>query len=178
MRSCAPRPRSSGYASSGARRRPCSPKSRKSLTAIERAARETESKLAAVAGARARAEEDFTVAKELEAEAEAALAAFAAGDDPEPALVQAQGQVEKLRGALTEAQAAILNLERERRARTERRSAIAIERERWTTRSAGAGQQIDTLKARLAETRGELEELGRHAGAHRGAQGQAAHRLE
>jgi len=74
-------------------------------------------------------------------------------------LVQAQGQVEKLRGALTEAQAAILNLERERRARTERRSAIAIERERWTTRSAGAGQQINTLKARLAETRGELESL-------------------
>ncbi len=134
-------------------------KSRESLTAIERAARETESKLAAVAGARARAEEDFTIAKELEAEAEAALAAFAAGEDPEPALVQAQGQVEKLRGALTEAQAAILNLERERRARTERRSAIAIERERWTTRSAGAGQQIDTLKARLAETRGELESL-------------------
>jgi chromosome segregation protein len=134
-------------------------KSRESLTAIERAARETESKLAAVAGARARAEDDFTVAKQLEAEAEAALAAFAAGDDPEPTLVQVQGQVEILRAALTEAQAAILNLERERRARAERRSAIAIERERWTTRSAGAGQQIDTLKARLAETRGELDSL-------------------
>ncbi len=132
-------------------------KSRESLTAIERAARETESKLAAVAGARARAEEDMLTATQLEAEAEAALSAFAAGEDPEPALVKVQVQVETLRSALTEAQAAILELERERRARGERRNAIAVDRERWTTRSAG--QQIDTLKARLAETRTELESL-------------------
>jgi chromosome segregation protein len=68
-------------------------------------------------------------------------------------------QVETLRTALTEAQAAILGLERERRTRGERRTAIAIERERWTTRSAGAGQQLDTLKARLTDTKTELESL-------------------
>ena len=34
-------------------------------------------------------------------------------------------------------------------------------------RSAGAGQQLDTLKARLADTKTELESLRRHAGAHR-----------
>jgi chromosome segregation protein len=134
-------------------------KSRESLTAIERAARETESKLAAVAGARARAEEDFQVAKELEASAEAALIAFAAGDDPESGLTQIQGQVETLRSAFTEAQAAIIGLERERRARAERRNAIGVDRDRWTTRSSGAGQQIDTLKARLTETQTELESL-------------------
>ena len=134
-------------------------KSRESLTAIERAARETESKLAAVAGARARAEEDLLIAKRLEAEAEAALSAFAATEDPEPALAKIQAQVETLRSALTEAQAAILGLERERRTRGERRNAIAVERERWTMRSAGAGQQIDTLNARLADTRTELESL-------------------
>jgi len=134
-------------------------KSRESLTAIERAARETESKLAAVAGARARAEDDLRVAKQLEAEAETALAAFAAAENPEPALATMQTRVETLRSALTEAQAAILGLERERKARLERSAAITVERERWTTRSAGAGQQIETLKARLAETRTELESL-------------------
>ncbi len=134
-------------------------KSRESLTAIERAARETESKLAAVAGARARAEDDLRAAKQLEAEAETALAAFAAAENPEPALATMQTRVETLRSALTEAQAAILGLERERKARLERSAAITVERERWTTRSAGAGQQIETLKARLAETRTELESL-------------------
>ena len=134
-------------------------KSRESLTAIERAARETESKLAAVAGARARAEEDLLVARRLEADAEAALSAFATSEDPEPTLAKVQVQVETLRTALTEAQAAILGLERERRTRGERRTAIAVERERWTTRSAGAGQQLDTLKARLTDTKTELESL-------------------
>ncbi len=134
-------------------------KSRESLTTIERAARETESKLATVAGARARAEDDLHVAKELEASAEAALSAFATGEDPEPALTLIQTQVETLRSALTDAQAAILGLERERRTRGERRLAIGVDRDRWTTRSAGAGQQIDTLKARLTEAQAELESL-------------------
>ena len=134
-------------------------KSRDSLTAIERAARETESKLAAVAGARARAEQDLVLAQELEAEAEAGLAAITAEADPEPALRDVQALVETRRSALAEAQAAILGLERERHARSERHSAIGVERERWTTRSAGASQQIDTLKARVAEARTELEAL-------------------
>jgi chromosome segregation protein len=131
-------------------------KSRDSLTALEKAARETESKLAAVAGARASADEDLAVAERLQSEAKAALAAFAAAEDPEPALASAQAEAEALAAALTEAQAAILGLERERRMRVERCNAITVERERWATRSAGAGQQIDTLKARLDETRTEL----------------------
>ncbi len=134
-------------------------KSRDSLTAIERAARETESKLAAVAGARVRAEQDLVLAQELEAEAGAGLAAITAEADPEPALRDVQVLVETRRSALAEAQAAILGLERERHARSERHSAIGVERERWTTRSAGASQQIDTLKARVAEARTELEAL-------------------
>ena len=56
-----------------------------------------------------------------------------------------------------EARAQILELERERRTRAERKSAIEIERERWTTRSGGAGQQIDALKARFTEAQTELE---------------------
>ena len=134
-------------------------KTRESLTAIERAARETESKLATVAGARARAEQDHIVAKEAVAAAEAALADFAKTEDPEPELAETQGHVATRRTALGDARAAILELVRERRVRAERQAAIGVEHERWKTRSAGAGQQIDTLKARLDEAKTELQSL-------------------
>ena len=134
-------------------------KTRESLTAIERAARETESKLATVAGARARAEQDLIVAKEAVAAAEAALADLAKTEDPEPELAEMQGRVATRRTALGDARAAIVELERERRVRAERQAAIGVEYERWTTRSAGAEQQIDTLKARLDEAKTELQSL-------------------
>jgi chromosome segregation protein len=134
-------------------------KTRESLTAIERAARETESKLAAVAGARARADQDLVVARDALADVERAHAAFLAAEDPEPALAEAQAQAETRRAALADARAAISELERERRSRTERHAAIGAERERWGTRGTGAEQQIETLKARLAEAQTELEGL-------------------
>jgi len=134
-------------------------KTRESLTTIERAARETESKLAGVAGARARAEQDLAVARQAQADVEEALAAFARAEDPEPALNETQGIVETRRTALADARATISELERERRVRAERQAAIGVERERWVTRSAGADQQIATLKQRLAETQGELHGL-------------------
>ncbi len=134
-------------------------KTRDALTAIERAARETESKLAAVAGARARAEQDLIVAQEAAAGADAALSALATTEDPEPALAETQSLVGTRRTALADARAEISSLERERRARAERLAAIAVERERWMTRSTGAQQQIDTLKARLAEAQAELRGL-------------------
>ena len=45
------------------------------------------------------------------------------------------------------------------RTRADRRTAIGVERDRWTIRSAGAEKQIETLKARLAETEQELRGL-------------------
>jgi chromosome segregation protein len=134
-------------------------KTRESLATIERAARETDSKLAAVAGARARADQDLVVAKEAARAAEAALAALAETEDPEPALAQKQTDVTARRTAVAEARAAIVELERERRLRAERQAAIAVERERWTTRSCGAEEQIGTLQARLAEAKSELQTL-------------------
>jgi chromosome segregation protein len=134
-------------------------KTRESLTAIERAARETESKLAAVSGARARAEQDVVLAREAHAEADRLLSAFFAAPNPEPSLAEAQTQAVQKRTELAEARAHILELERERRRRAERKSAIEDERERWTTRSGGANQQIGSLRTRLTETKTELESM-------------------
>ena len=92
-------------------------KTRESLTAIERAARETESKLAAVSGARARAEEELVVAKDMLAEAEQAVAAFAAAEDLEPALAAAKTEADARRtDAGRSARGAVSDIERERRA--------------------------------------------------------------
>lgn len=134
-------------------------KTRESLTEIERAARDTESKLAAVAGARARAEQDIVIAKTALSESETAFNAFAKAEDLEPALAEAQAAAEARRSTLADARAAISELERERRARTGRIAAIGVESERWGTRSSGAEQQIETLKVRLGEAQTELESL-------------------
>ncbi|MGI9404474.1 MAG: chromosome segregation SMC family protein, partial [Hyphomicrobium sp.] len=132
---------------------------REALTVIERSARETESKLAAVAGARARAEQERVLAKEAQTQLEKTLAEFSAADDPAPALAEAQGLAEMRRSSLADARATISALDRDKRLRAERQQAISVERERWSTRSAGADQQIETLKSRLMETRSELDTL-------------------
>ncbi len=134
-------------------------KTRDSLTTIERAARETEAKLAAVSGAKARAEEELKLAQQALSEAEASVAELAAAEDLEPLLIAAKTDAEMRRGAVAEARAALSDVERERRARADRGAAIGVERERWTTRSSGAERQIETLKARLVETESELQSL-------------------
>ncbi len=134
-------------------------KTRESLTTIERAARETESKLAAVSGAKARAEEELTVAEQALEKAEADVAALAAAANPEPLLSAAKTEAEVKRIALAEARGALGDIERERRARADRIAAIGVDRERWTTRSSGAERQIETLRARLGEARTELDSL-------------------
>jgi chromosome segregation protein len=134
-------------------------KTRDSLTTIERAARETEARLAAVSGAKARAEEELKLAQQALSEAEASVAELAAAEDLEPLLIAAKIDAEMRRGAVAEARAALSDVERERRARADRGAAIGVERERWTTRSSGAERQIETLKARLVETESELQSL-------------------
>jgi chromosome segregation protein len=134
-------------------------KTRESLTTIERAARETESKLAAVSGARARAEEEMKVATQALADAESFLAAFEGAEDLEPALVAARGDAETRRMKVAEARAEVSDIERQRRARADRSAAMSVERDRWTTRSSGAEQQVATLKERLHETEAELDGL-------------------
>ena len=71
-------------------------------------------------------------------------------------LAAAQKETAELRTKASESRTELITLEREHRARSERQTAIVAERERWQTRSAGAGEQIATLKERIAETQGEV----------------------
>ena len=129
------------------------------LTAMERQARETEAKIAAVSDARGRAEEALVESHELLGQTEAALAALSGTDALEAELAATQAQTASLRSRVTESRTELITLEREHRARTERSAAIALEHERWKTRSAGAEQQIATLKERSGEAETEIAKL-------------------
>ncbi len=132
---------------------------RDALTLIERAARETEGKLAAVSEAKERAQDDLIEANERLAETETALEILNGGEDLLPAVARAQSNTNALRLAASEARTQLATLVRERQMRAERAAVARSERERWSTRQAGAEQQLATLQKRFDETRGELNAL-------------------
>ncbi len=132
---------------------------RELLTAMEKQARETESKLAGVADAKERGQEAMTEARSLLGETEAAAAALGSTEPLEAKLDAAQKSTAKLRFEVSEAKTELITLEREHRARAERQTALTTECERWSTRSAGARQQIATLDQRIGEARPEIERL-------------------
>ena len=129
------------------------------LTGMERQARETETRMAAVNDAKSRAQEALLEAHELQAETETALETLSGTEALEADLAQAQQTAAKTRSRVSETKTELISLEREHRARGEREAAIKIERERWVTRSSGAEQQIATLKQRAAETKAEIEKI-------------------
>src|SRR5581483_8503366 len=129
------------------------------LTAMERQARETEAKIAAVADARGRTQEALAEAHEQLSETQTALEALGGMEALEADLAAAQTEAASLRTRVSESRTELITLEREHRARTERSAAIGLEQERWRTRSSGADQQIATLKERIAEVEGEITRL-------------------
>jgi chromosome segregation protein len=132
---------------------------REMLTAMERQARETEAKIAAVADAKSRTQEESLEAHELLSETESALQSLAGTEGLEAELATAQQDTSGLRLQVTEAKSELVALEREHRARTERQAAIKVECERWDTRSQGAIKQVATLEQRFAEAKTEIDKL-------------------
>jgi len=129
------------------------------LTAMERQARETEARIAAVADARSNAQEALAEAHMQLAETEESLKSLAGTEGLEAELATAQKETATLRTNVAEGRTELITLEREHRARTERQAAIGLEQERWRTRSSGADQQIATLKERIASTEAEVAKL-------------------
>jgi chromosome segregation protein len=132
---------------------------RDTLTAMERQARETEARIAAVADAKSSAQEALADAHLRLSETQSALEALGGMEALEAELAAAQASAAELRARVSESRTELITLEREHRARTERSAAIALEIERWRTRSAGADQQVATLKERIAEAEPEIASL-------------------
>jgi len=129
------------------------------LTAMERQARETEARIAAVADARSRAQEALADANAHLEATRVALAALGPTEGLEAELAAAQKAAAALRAQVSEGRTELITLEREHRARTERQAAIGLEQERWRARAAGADQQIATLMERIAGTEAEMTKL-------------------
>ncbi|MEZ5852968.1 MAG: AAA family ATPase [Hyphomicrobiaceae bacterium] len=132
---------------------------RELLTVIERQARETEAKLAALEEGRTRTEDGLQTAHERLAEVTAAIEIMADDENVEADLLEAEERTRSFRTKAGEQRAALNNLERERGLRAERYKTVKAEHERWSSRGAGADAQIASLRERLAEAETELETL-------------------
>ncbi|MFO7478489.1 MAG: chromosome segregation protein SMC, partial [Methyloceanibacter sp.] len=132
---------------------------RDKLTVIERQARETEAKLAAVAEARERLNADFAEARTRLAETEAAREAEAQAENLDPVANAAHEAAQSARREAGEARGRLQGLRRERQLNAERQASCRADHDRWTQRQAGAEQQLSTLEQRLTETTAELAML-------------------
>ena len=131
------------------------------LQTIEKKRRETESKLAAITGARSSSEHDLA---EAQAKLEEATAAVVRLSDEaiaahEAQRAEAETRAQAARSRVAELRAAVASLARARQERAQRRTATKAELERWQARSGGAGDQISALDERCQEARAELATL-------------------
>ncbi len=134
-------------------------RAREGLSKAERAAQDTNSRLAALGEALSRTRAQNAEAAEQKREAEASLAAAAPAADLEVRLDAMRADISVKRGAYTAAKSALDGIDREIRQRRERLAAIASERGRWANRAKSAEGQIGTLEARVGEVRTELAAL-------------------
>ena len=132
-------------------------KTREQLTVLEKRARESETRLAAVNAQRLRADEELTHAQSRHVEIEAQIVTMSQGEDLEPQLREAQGDAEAARKAVAEARVLHATLERDRQIRVERIRHVSADITRWKNRQDGAEGQVTSLAARLEETVSELE---------------------
>lgn len=130
---------------------------RQQLTAMEKQARESESRLAAISAQQLRADDDLTTAQARHVEIEAHIVSMSEGEDLEPQLKSAQAEAEDARRAVAEARVRLGGLERDKQIRAERLRHAASDITRWQGRQRSAEEQVATLESRLAETREELK---------------------
>ncbi len=132
---------------------------RDQLTVVERAARDTQGKLAGLAEAKERAEDDLVEAHSKLDELVVTLDLMDEAEDAAPELGIAEAAASKARSVVAEARQAATQLIRERQVRRERQSGLREELQRWTARATRAAAQVETLRARLPELRAELATL-------------------
>ncbi len=132
---------------------------RNRLAVIEKQARETEAKLAAVAEAKERLAADFAEARARLAETQSARDEEAKAENLDPIANAAHETAQAARRAAGEARGKLQAFRREHQLNTERQKSARADRDRWTARLQGAEQQIKSLEERLTETRAELETL-------------------
>ena len=130
---------------------------RQQLTVMEKLARESETRLAAVAAQRSRADEDLMAAQSRHVEIEAHIVTMSQGEDLEPQLKAAQADAESARRQVAEARVILGGVERDRQIRAERIRHATAEVARWKGRQTSAEGQLADLQGRHTETSSELQ---------------------
>ena len=129
------------------------------LAIMDRQARETEARLAALGEARERLEQDFAEARQRLEATLAQLEAETAAEDLEPLANAAHEAATAARRAAGEANSHLQTLIRDRQLNAERLRSADVERARWKQRGESAEQHRVSLTQRLEETAAELEGL-------------------
>ena len=132
---------------------------RDALTLIGQAARDTDSRLAALTEAQQRAEDDLIEAHGRRDELSMTLDLLEDGDDPASELAALDASAQRARSVVADARQAATLLIRERQARRERHGVLRTELQRWRERQATAAAQSLVLRGRLPELRSELATL-------------------
>ena len=130
---------------------------RQQLTVMEKSARESETRLAAVTAQRGRADEELTSAQARHVEIEAHIVTMSQGEDLEPQLKAAQADAEAARKAVAEARVALGGIERDRQIRAERIRHATAEITRWKGRQTSAEEQVASLSQRAGDAKSELQ---------------------
>jgi chromosome segregation protein len=131
------------------------------LDELGRLIAETETKLAAIAGARQRSEAERDEQHAMVAEAEAALGEFPTSrlETLQAARDAAQEQAQGLRSEVAEKRATLNALHAQRLDRQRRVNQLKLDLKRWQERSLAAERQLSALGDRIAEASAQLDEL-------------------
>jgi chromosome segregation protein len=129
---------------------------RDALTIMERAARETDQRLATATEARDAASEALVEANERLAEVDMQLEGLGESDPFEDQLTSAQEDAVERRQAVADARAELATLEREQRDRDARLQTIEADIERWTSRTANADEQLEIIRERIEAAEEEM----------------------
>jgi len=134
---------------------------RSKLEGVQRRIAETETKLAAIAGAQQRLVAERGEQLRQINDAEAALAAFPESRLQELEVVRddALAAAQQLRSEVAEKRATLNALHAKRQDRQRRIEALREDVKRWQERAAAAERQLAALRERIAAARGQLDEL-------------------
>ena len=133
-------------------------KARETLTVLERAARETTSRIEQIDDAKAQVDDALAEVHEKVSDAEFELAELDIGDDLSPDIEAGQVAVARERERLAGVRAEAAMRERERELRRQRAQTLQADLVRWRGRAESASRQMATLADRAAQARQELAE--------------------
>ena len=134
-------------------------RTRDGMGALEKAARETDSRRVAVSQQIEQAGAALAEATARRDEAEETLAVVAEDEGLEAEMLVAAAVLQTTRAAAVQAAADLAGIERERKVRLDRQTSTRADRQRWAARAENTSRQIATLSARADEAREQIETL-------------------